>query len=100
MVVPCSVQLYADNWEDFIAKDTEARPYLEVDHPDKKLFEIGAVDTEHRLTPIGRRLARMPVDPRIGRMILAAEDEGCLQEILIIAAAFFAVGFICGRGRN
>jgi len=51
------------------------------------LFELGAIDEHHELTEIGRRLSRLPVDPRIGRMIVAAIDEGCLHEILIIAAA-------------
>jgi ATP-dependent helicase HrpA len=51
------------------------------------LFELGAIDDRRRLTDVGRRLARMPVDPRIGRMILAADEEGCLAEVLIIAAA-------------
>lgn len=53
----------------------------------KTLFELGAFDAERRLTEIGRQLARMPVDPRIGRMLLAAHDEGCLREMLIVAAA-------------
>lgn len=53
----------------------------------KTLFEIGALDAEQELTEIGRRLARLPVDPRIGRMILAAAEEGCLSEVLVIAAA-------------
>lgn len=51
------------------------------------LFELGAVDEQHQLTPLGRQLSRLPVDPRIGRMLLAAADEGCLREMLIIAAA-------------
>ncbi len=51
------------------------------------LFELGAVDEFHRLTDLGRRLSRFPVDPRIGRMILAADDEHCLSETLIVAAA-------------
>jgi ATP-dependent helicase HrpA len=51
------------------------------------LFELGAVDDQHELTPLGRQLSRLPVDPRIGRMLLAAVDEGCLRETLIIAAA-------------
>ncbi len=51
------------------------------------LFELGAMDDQRRLTPLGRRLARLPVDPRIGRMILAAGDEDCLREVLIIASA-------------
>ena len=53
----------------------------------KTLFELGAVNERRQLTPLGRSLARMPVDPRIGRMIFAADNENCLSEILIIAAA-------------
>ena len=51
------------------------------------LFELGALDEEHRLTRVGRELARLPVDPRVGRIILGGRDHGCLQEILVIAAA-------------
>ena len=51
------------------------------------LAELGAVDERHDLTEIGRKLARLPVDPRIGRMVLAAKEEGCLAEVLVIAAA-------------
>jgi len=53
----------------------------------KTLFELGAIDERQRLTPLGRRLAQLPVDPRIGRMILAADEEGCLAEVLVIASA-------------
>ena len=53
----------------------------------KTLFEIGAVDHHRNLTDVGSKLARLPVDPRIARMILAADELGCLGEILIIAAA-------------
>lgn len=51
------------------------------------LFELGAIDNEQQLTPLGKQLARLPVDPRIGRIVLAGQAEGCLHEILIIAAA-------------
>ena len=40
-----------------------------------------------RITGLGRKLARLPVDPRIGRMILEADRNGCVREVLIIAAA-------------
>ena len=53
----------------------------------KTLFEVGAIDENNKLTPIGRQLSRIPADPRIGRMILAGADEGCLKEVLIIASA-------------
>ncbi len=50
------------------------------------LAELGAVDDANDLTEIGRQLARLPLDPCIGRMILAAKQEGSLAEVLIIAA--------------
>ena len=51
------------------------------------LAELGAVDETRKLTEIGRQLAKLPIDPRIGRMILAAKQENCLNEVLIIASA-------------
>ena len=51
------------------------------------LQELGAVDDDNRLTPLGRQLAKLPLDPRVGRMILASLDNVCLSEMLIIAAA-------------
>lgn len=54
------------------------------------LFELGAVDQQQELTPLGDQLSRLPVDPRIGRMIIAGHEEHCLSEILVIAAALEA----------
>ncbi|WP_277962395.1 ATP-dependent RNA helicase HrpA [Pseudomonas sp. RIT-To-2] len=51
------------------------------------LQELSAVNRENQLTPIGRQLARLPVDPRMGRMLLEAAKQGSLQEVLIIASA-------------
>jgi ATP-dependent helicase HrpA len=51
------------------------------------LQEVGAVDDTNELTPLGRKLAKLPLDPRVGRMILAALDNGCLTEMLIVASA-------------
>ena len=51
------------------------------------LAELGAVDEAKDLTEVGRQLARLPLDPCIARMILAARQEGSLAEVLIIAAA-------------
>ena len=50
------------------------------------LSELNAVDEQRRLTPIGAQLAKLPIDPRMARMIVAARDEGCLAEMLIIAS--------------
>jgi ATP-dependent helicase HrpA len=51
------------------------------------LHELSAVDARRELTPLGRELAQLPLDPRIGRMILAGRDNGCLAEVLVIASA-------------
>ena len=53
----------------------------------KTLAELSALDDTGRMTELGRTLSRLPVDPRIGRMILAADEERCLADVLIIAAA-------------
>ena len=50
------------------------------------LQELGAVDEQRRLTPIGTKLAELPIDPSIARMIVAAREESCLTEVLIIAS--------------
>ena len=79
--------------------DVEAFPFIEPPSPKAiadgyaLLAELGAVgETEdgvqsRALTEIGRTLARLPIDPRIGRMVLAARQEGSLPEVLVIAAA-------------
>jgi ATP-dependent helicase HrpA len=70
----------------------DAFPFLERPSPRaiadgyQLLEELGAVDAQRRLTPLGRELAALPVDPRIGRMLLAAKD-GPLAEMLVIASA-------------
>jgi ATP-dependent helicase HrpA len=51
------------------------------------LQEVGAVDDANELTPLGHKLAKLPLDPRVGRMILAALENACLTEMLIIASA-------------
>ena len=74
--------------------DVEDFPFLEAPLPRMiadgytLLAELGAIDeTSKELTPVGRELAKLPLDPKIGRMILAAREHGCLKEVLIIAAA-------------
>ena len=51
------------------------------------LAELNAVDDDNELTPVGRELAKLPVDPRVGRMLLAAREQRCLHEVLVIASA-------------
>ncbi|NLD69010.1 MAG: ATP-dependent RNA helicase HrpA, partial [Limnobacter sp.] len=73
--------------------DVDAFPFL--DPPPRKaitdgfalLRELGAVDEARELTEVGRTLARLPLDPRIGRMLLAARELGSLAEVLVVAAA-------------
>ncbi|KRC51432.1 MULTISPECIES: ATP-dependent RNA helicase HrpA [unclassified Nocardioides] len=51
------------------------------------LEELGAVSAKGDLTKTGRRLARLPIDPRLGRMLLEAERLGCVRDVLVIVAA-------------
>uniref|UniRef100_Q47AH6 ATP-dependent helicase HrpA n=1 Tax=Dechloromonas aromatica (strain RCB) TaxID=159087 RepID=Q47AH6_DECAR len=72
--------------------DVESFPFIEP--PPAKaisdgyalLQELGGLDDDNRLTKVGDALAKLPLDPRIGRMLVAARDLGCLKEVLIIAA--------------
>ncbi len=73
--------------------DIEAFPFVEAPENTmitdgyKLLEELGAVDSLRDLTEIGRQLARLPLDPRVARMVLAAKDEMALTEVMIIASA-------------
>jgi ATP-dependent helicase HrpA len=51
------------------------------------LQELSAVNRENQLTPLGRQLARLPIDPRLGRMLLEAAQLGSIAEVLIVASA-------------
>lgn len=78
--------------------DIEAFPFVEA--PDKRniqdgvrlLEELGAIndkakDPRKRLTQIGRKLAKLPIDPRLARMVIEAPRLGCLKEVMVIASA-------------
>ncbi|MER6852313.1 ATP-dependent RNA helicase HrpA [Streptomyces flaveolus] len=78
--------------------DIEKFPFI--DPPDHRnirdgvqlLQELGALDPEQkdvrkRLTDTGRKLAQLPVDPRLARMVLEADKNGCVREVMVIAAA-------------
>ncbi|WP_431974436.1 ATP-dependent RNA helicase HrpA [Micromonospora haikouensis] len=78
--------------------DVAAFPFI--DPPDRRniadgvnlLHELGALDPAEtdpakRLTPLGRRLAQLPVDPRLARMVIEGERNGCATEVVVIAAA-------------
>lgn len=51
------------------------------------LFELGAVNKQQALTPLGRQLAKLPLEPRFARMLFAAGEEGCVSEVLTIVSA-------------
>jgi len=65
-----------------------------IDEPDKRsvkdgiqlLTELGALDDSQDLTAVGRQLAQLPVDPRLARMIVEAHRNGCVREVMVIAA--------------
>lgn len=73
--------------------EVEAFPFM--DPPDGRyvrdgyrlLHELQALDEAGGLTPLGRRLAALPLDPRLGRMLLAGERFHCLRELLVIVSA-------------
>ncbi|KPC62847.1 ATP-dependent RNA helicase HrpA [Streptomyces chattanoogensis] len=78
--------------------DIEKFPFI--DPPDRRnikdgidlLSELGALDTKQKeprkqLTPLGRKLSQLPVDPRLARMVLEADRNGCVREVMVIAAA-------------
>ncbi|RYZ10186.1 MAG: ATP-dependent RNA helicase HrpA [Myxococcales bacterium] len=73
--------------------DVEDFPFLDppngraISEGYRVLQELGALDDDKNLTPVGRKLAHLPVDPRIGRMILAGAEHDCLAEVLALAAA-------------
>jgi ATP-dependent helicase HrpA len=71
-------------------------PFVDRPHPRnikdgfETLLELGAISgsgREYELTPLGRRMAPMPLDPRVSRMLIEAEKERCLREVAIIASA-------------
>ncbi|MFE0042605.1 ATP-dependent RNA helicase HrpA [Streptomyces albireticuli] len=78
--------------------DIEKFPFI--DPPDRRnikdgvdlLVELGALDPQQkdpkkRLTQLGRKLAQLPVDPRLARMVLEADRNGCVREVMVIASA-------------
>jgi ATP-dependent helicase HrpA len=77
--------------------EVEDFAFLDPPHPRaisegyRVLEELGALGSRRELTPLGAQLARFPVDPRIGRMIVAGAERGCLQGVLVVAAALNVV---------
>lgn len=71
--------------EDFPFLDPPAPKMVNAGY--RLLQELGAVDGARRITRLGRRLARLPLDPRLGRMLWAAREHGCLAEMLVVTSA-------------
>ncbi len=73
--------------------EVEHFPFLEAPRPKaisdgyQLLNELGAVDDDKQLTRTGQALARLPLDPRVGRILLEAQERGALNEALVIASA-------------
>ncbi|MGI9026494.1 MAG: ATP-dependent RNA helicase HrpA, partial [Burkholderiaceae bacterium] len=73
--------------------EIEAFPFIEPPLPRaitdgyQLLTELGALDESQALTTIGRELGKLPLDPRIARMIVAAREHDCLNEMLVLASA-------------
>jgi ATP-dependent helicase HrpA len=73
--------------------EVEAFPFVDPPSPRaiadgyELLTELGAVDEGRELTRVGSELARLPLDPRVARMLVAAREEGCLAQVRVIAAA-------------
>ena len=73
--------------------DIESFPFLDppqkraVDEGYRVLEELGALTDDGRLTGLGEQLGRLPIDPRLGRMILGGREENALREVVVIAAA-------------
>ena len=53
----------------------------------KLLHELGAINNQHKITTIGKQLARLPIDPKLGRILIESVNENCLNECLIIVSA-------------
>jgi len=76
----------------FSLGDIETFPFVQaptpasISHGFALLQELGALDDQRELTPLGRDLARLPIDPTIGRMLLQSQREHATHELLIIAA--------------
>ena len=73
--------------------EIEAFPFIEPPPPRaitdgyQLLTELGALDESQALTGIGRELGKLPLDPRIARMIVAAREHDCMSEMLVLASA-------------
>lgn len=73
--------------------DVEKFPYL--DPPEQKaindgfklLVELNAISSHRKLTDVGKQMARLPIDPKLSRMLVIANTQACLEELLVIVSA-------------
>ena len=72
--------------------DIERFPFIQapenkyINDGKKLLFELGAIDANNNLTSVGQQIAQLPVDPRLGKMLVAASSEGSTAELLVIGS--------------
>ncbi len=71
--------------EDFPLIDPPESKYINDGY--RTLQELGALDKARKLKPVGRQIARLPIDPRLARMLVAARENGCVEEVMTIVAA-------------
>ncbi|KKS91353.1 MAG: ATP-dependent RNA helicase dhx8 [Parcubacteria group bacterium GW2011_GWF2_43_11] len=79
-----------------------------IDPPDRESFEaayktlviLGALDKGNGLTSVGRLMAKLPLEPRIGRMLVAAQEYGCVDEVCIIAASLSSIRSVFARPKD
>lgn len=53
----------------------------------KQLFELGALDAKQHITSLGKQMARLPIDPKFARILIASNEAGCLKEMLVIVSS-------------
>lgn len=87
-------------------KDVESFEFI--DQPDPETFRkahqtlraLGALDEADELTDIGWKMAELPLDPKIGRMIIAAESLGCIDDVIVVASGLSAPKSIFNRPKD
>lgn len=63
----------------------------------RQLYFIGCLDEDGKILPMGRRLAKLPLDPSLGRVLAAAAESGCLEDALTISAMLSAESVFAGN---
>lgn len=63
----------------------------------RQLYLLDCLDSDGELTPLGQRLAKLPLDPSLGRVLVAAAQHGCLEEALSVCAMLSADSIFMGK---